>query len=129
MCIIWTGLMSLWQQNTIIILLFYRSLKLLRVFQRLLSAVAYWAPVVTESTFLPTLAFPFAKLLQNNQLIAFEVVATILVNWTQKWFDFIPNPPLNILSLIENVFSYHDKELFQVTQVLLTENFMYQNTS
>ncbi|KAF6031694.1 TBC1D31 [Bugula neritina] len=90
-----------------------RSLKLLRVFQRLLSAVAYWAPVVTESTFLPTLAFPFAKLLQNNQLIAFEVVATILVNWTQKWFDFIPNPPLNILSLIENVFSYHDKELFQ----------------
>lgn len=94
--------------------LIYRSLKLLRVFQRLLSAVAYWAPVAVECTFLPTLAFPFAKLLQNSQLIAFEVVATVLLNWSQRWFDFIPNPPLNILALIENVLSYQDKELFQV---------------
>lgn len=91
-----------------------RSLKLLRVFQRLLSAIAYWAPVAVECTFLPTLAFPFVKLLQNNQLLAFEVVATTLLNWSQRWFDFIPNPPLNILSLVENVLSYHDKELFQV---------------
>lgn len=93
---------------------YYRSLKLLRVFQRLLSAVAYWAPVAVECTFLPTLAFPFVKLLQNNQLVTFEVVASVLLNWCQKWFDFIPNPPLNILALIENVFAYHDKELFQV---------------
>jgi len=76
--------------------------------------VAYWAPVVTECTFLPLLAFPFTKLLQNNQLVAFEVVASIMVNWCQKWFDFIPNPPLNILSMVENVLAYHDKELFQV---------------
>ena len=112
-------LLSLYRTYTYILYTFYRSSKLLRVFQRLLSAIAYWAPVVVESTFLPTIAFPFVKLLQNNQLIAFEVVASILLNWSQRWFDFIPNPPLNILSLIENVLSYHDKELFQVCAILL----------
>lgn len=100
-------------------LFFYRSMKLLRIFQRLLSAIAYWAPVAVETPFIPTIAFPFAKLLQNNQLIAFEVVATVLLNWCQKWFDFIPNPPLNILAMIENVLSYHDRELFQVCLLLL----------
>ncbi|XP_067934777.1 TBC1 domain family member 31-like isoform X2 [Watersipora subatra] len=90
-----------------------RSSKLLRVFQRLLSALAYWTPAAVECTFLPSLAFPFAKLLQNNQLIAFEVVASVLLNCCQRWFDYTPNPPLNILSLIENLLSYHDRELFQ----------------
>lgn len=90
-----------------------RSQKLLRVFQRLLSALAYWAPVATETTFLPLLVFPFAKLLQNNQLLAFEVSATVLTSWCQRWFDYAPHPPVNVLSAVENVLSYHDKELFQ----------------
>lgn len=36
-----------------------------------------------------------------------------LVNWCQHWFEYFPNPPLNILSMAENVLAHHDKELLQ----------------
>ncbi|KAB0338826.1 hypothetical protein FD755_025137, partial [Muntiacus reevesi] len=34
-------------------------------------------------------------------------------NWCQHWFEYFPNPPINILSMIENVLAFHDKELLQ----------------
>ncbi|KAL8181710.1 UNVERIFIED_CONTAM: hypothetical protein K2H54_023076 [Gekko kuhli] len=61
--------------------------------------------------YIPLLAFPFVKLFQNNQLICFEVVATVIVNWCQHWFEFFPNPPINVLSMVENLLAHHDKEL------------------
>uniref|UniRef100_A0A673A1J7 TBC1 domain family member 31 n=1 Tax=Sphaeramia orbicularis TaxID=375764 RepID=A0A673A1J7_9TELE len=65
------------------------------------------------SPYLPLVAFPFVKLFQNNPMLCFEVVATIIVNWGQHWFEYFPNPPLNILSMVENVLAHHDKELLQ----------------
>ena len=35
------------------------------------------------------------------------------VNWCQHWFEYFPNPPLNILNMAENVLAHHDKELLQ----------------
>ncbi|KAI0219941.1 TBC1 domain family member 31 [Lamellibrachia satsuma] len=90
-----------------------KSRKLLRVLQRVLSSLAHWAPIFGETDYLPMIAFPFVKLFQNNQLICFEVIASILVNWCQHWFEYFPNPPINMLSVIENVLAYHDKELLQ----------------
>lgn len=40
-------------------------------------------------------------------------VCVCAVNWCQHWFEYFPNPPLNILSVAENVLSHHDKELLQ----------------
>jgi len=31
--------------------------------------------------------------------------------WCQHWFEYFPNPPINVLSLVENVLAFHDKEL------------------
>ncbi|XP_016387726.1 TBC1 domain family member 31-like isoform X1 [Sinocyclocheilus rhinocerous] len=90
-----------------------KSHKLQRGLQRVLSALAHWAAVFGETDYLPLLAFPFVKLFQNNPLICFEVVATVIVNWCQHWFEYFPNPPLNVLSLAENVLAHHDKELLQ----------------
>ncbi|TRY94739.1 hypothetical protein DNTS_021624 [Danionella cerebrum] len=90
-----------------------KSHRLQRGLQRLLSALAHWAPIFGETDFLPRLAFPFVKLFQNNPLICFEVVATVIVNWCQHWFEYFPNPPLNVLSLAENVLAHHDRELLQ----------------
>ncbi|XP_073086167.1 TBC1 domain family member 31 isoform X1 [Manis javanica] len=90
-----------------------KSRKLLRVLQRTLSALAHWSAIFSDTPYLPLLAFPFVKLFQNNQLICFEVVATLLINWCQHWFEYFPNPPINILSMIENVLAFHDKELLQ----------------
>ncbi|NXX55824.1 TBC31 protein, partial [Scopus umbretta] len=90
-----------------------KSRKLLRVLQRTLSALAHWSAIFAETPYIPLLAFPFVKLFQNNQLICFEVVATVVVNFCQHWFEYFPNPPVNVLSMMENVLAYHDKELLQ----------------
>ncbi|PVD20370.1 hypothetical protein C0Q70_18524 [Pomacea canaliculata] len=90
-----------------------KSSKLLRILQRILSALAHWAPIFGETQFLPSLAFPFVKLFQNNHLVCFEMVATILVNWCQHWFEYFPNPPINLLAMVENILAYHDRHLLQ----------------
>ncbi|NXO83392.1 TBC31 protein, partial [Sitta europaea] len=90
-----------------------KSRKLLRVLQRTLSALAHWSAIFAETPYIPLLAFPFVKLFQNNQLICFEVVATVVVNFCQHWFEYFPNPPVNVLSMLENVLAHHDKELLQ----------------
>ncbi|NWT25628.1 TBC31 protein, partial [Cardinalis cardinalis] len=90
-----------------------KSGKLLRVLQRTLSALAHWSSIFAETPYMPLLAFPFVKLFQNNQLICFEVVATVVVNFCQHWFEYFPNPPINVLGMMENVLAHHDKELLQ----------------
>ncbi|CAB1321317.1 unnamed protein product, partial [Coregonus sp. 'balchen'] len=90
-----------------------KSHKLQRGLQRVLSALAHWAAIFGETDYLPLVAFPFVKLFQNNPLLCFEVVATIIVNWCQHWFEYFPNSPLNVLSMAENVLAHHDKELLQ----------------
>ncbi|XP_031408774.1 TBC1 domain family member 31 isoform X2 [Meleagris gallopavo] len=90
-----------------------KSRKLLRVLQRTLSALAHWSAIFGETPYIPLLAFPFVKLFQNNQLICFEVVATVVVNFCQHWFEYFPNPPVNILSMMENILAHHDRELLQ----------------
>ncbi|KAM4579996.1 TBC1 domain family member 31 [Odontesthes bonariensis] len=90
-----------------------KSHKLQRGLQRVLSALAHWAAIFGEVEYLPLVAFPFVKLFQNNPMLCFEVVATLIVNWCQHWFEYFPNPPLNILSMAENVLAHHDKELLQ----------------
>lgn len=58
--------------------------------------------------------------LQRQELIAtlikIHVVCNFLVsavNWCQHWFEYFPNPPLNILSMVENVLAHHDRELLR----------------
>ncbi|KAK3086503.1 hypothetical protein FSP39_019322 [Pinctada imbricata] len=90
-----------------------KSRKLLRILQRVLSALAHWSPIFGETQYLPVLAFPFIKLFQNNHLVCFEIIATYMVNWGSHWFEYFPNPPINILAMIENVLAHHDKYLLQ----------------
>ncbi|CAF1135236.1 unnamed protein product [Adineta ricciae] len=88
-----------------------KSRKLLRIMQRVLSALSHWSSIFGETDFLPLLAFPFIKLFENNQLICFEVVATVISNWCQLWFMYFPNPPVNILGMVENLLTHHDRTL------------------
>ncbi|CAF2035987.1 unnamed protein product [Rotaria magnacalcarata] len=88
-----------------------KSRKLLRIMQRVLSALAHWSSIFGETDFLPLLSFPFIKLFENNQLICFEVIATVVFNWCQLWFMYFPNPPVNVLGMIENLLTHHDHTL------------------
>ena len=90
-----------------------KSRKLLRILQRVLSALAYWSPIFGETEFLPMMVFPIIKLFPNNQLICFEIIASMLLNWCQKWFEYFPNPPLSILVMIEALLAHHDAALLE----------------
>jgi hypothetical protein len=35
----------------------------------------------------------------------------MLVNWCQKWWEYYPNPPIEVLDIIEQLLAYHDPEL------------------
>nr|KAG5713085.1 hypothetical protein BaRGS_021879 [Batillaria attramentaria] len=108
-----------------------KSSKLLRILQRILSALAHWAPIFGETQFLPSLAFPFVKLFQNNHLVCFEMIATVLVNWCQHWFEYFPNPPINILGMVENVLGHHDRYLLQhfVTYGVTSQYFFHHRNA
>jgi len=88
-----------------------KSQKCIRLLERTLSALAHWSPIFAECDYLPLLIFPFVKLFQNNQVVCFEICASLICNWCQYWFEFFPNPPMNILNMIENLLSYHDRTL------------------
>ncbi|CAI2734109.1 unnamed protein product [Schistosoma spindalis] len=90
-----------------------RSQRLLKALQKTCSALAYWCPLFGETDWLPLFVFPFLKLHQNNLLHAFEVASTVLINWCGTWFEFFPNPPINILCMIENIIAYADPELYR----------------
>ncbi|XP_076814472.1 TBC1 domain family member 31-like [Clavelina lepadiformis] len=90
-----------------------KSGRLMRVLRSTLSVLAHWSAIFSELDYLPLIAFPFVKLFHNNHLLCFEMIATVLTNWCQHWFDFFPNPPVNILSMVENVLCHHDKKLLQ----------------
>ena len=49
-----------------------------------MSALAHWAAIFGEVDYLALLSFPFVKLFQNNQLICFEIIATILSKQLQE---------------------------------------------
>lgn len=46
-------------------------------------------------------------------VLFFFVFFVLSVNWCQHWFEFFPNPPVNILGMVENVLVHHDKRLMQ----------------
>jgi hypothetical protein len=73
-------------------------------------------------SFLPALTFPFVKLLHRSgngvvpaecpdSTVAFELVATLLLNWSRHWFEMFPHPPLRFLQRFAALLEHHDPEL------------------
>jgi hypothetical protein len=80
--------------------------KLFRRLQRLLSALAFWSPIFGEVQYLPALVFPFVRLFEHeDEVVGFELVQTLLLNWARRWFDSWPNPPVALLRQCEIVLS------------------------
>lgn len=40
-------------------------------------------------------------------------IVVTLVNWCGQWFEYFPNPPLNVLAMVENLLAHHDAELLE----------------
>nr|XP_022920758.1 TBC1 domain family member 31 [Onthophagus taurus] len=86
---------------------------LMKNLKKLLIALNLWCPFFSEVTYLPLFVFPFVKMFQNDPLICFEAVITLLMNWCQYWFEYYPLPPVNVLAMVENVLLHHDPTLIQ----------------
>lgn len=86
-----------------------RALKNLR---KIVSCLAHWTPIFGYVAFLPKFVFPFLKPCKGDLVLCFELVATILNNHCQLWFEFAPlQVPYNYLGLIENVLMENDPKL------------------
>ncbi|KYN40726.1 WD repeat-containing protein 67 [Trachymyrmex septentrionalis] len=73
-----------------------------------------WCPFLIQCPFLPNLIFPFLMTFQKDPLLAFELILSILLNYCQKWFEYHPLPPLNILGIIENILLEADPILLNI---------------
>ncbi|XXQ38449.1 TBC1 domain family member 31 [Plasmodiophora brassicae] len=85
--------------------------RLFRQLQHVLSALAHWSPMFSEVDFLPSLIFPFIRLFPADNVVCFEMVASILLNWGRRWFEFFPNPPSAVLKHVDDLLRYHDSAL------------------
>lgn len=101
-----------------------RDVTTLRNLKKILSCLAHWCRVFSQypspnsnqmnrTSFLPAFVFPFVKLFENNSIVAFETVATVLFNQCQLWFEFSPLEPINYLGMIENVLTHFEPALMQ----------------
>ncbi|OAD55685.1 WD repeat-containing protein 67, partial [Eufriesea mexicana] len=62
-----------------------------------------WCPLLIQCSFLPNIVFPFLIIFQKDLLLGFELILSIFLNYCQKWFEYHPLPPLNVLGIIENI--------------------------
>eukprot|EP00042_Codosiga_hollandica_P053229 m.692387 g.692387 ORF g.692387 m.692387 type:complete len:249 (+) comp58650_c0_seq11:814-1560(+) len=102
-----------------------KSRKYLRLLQVTLSALAHWCPLVAELDFVPLLVFPFVRIFQHNPIALFEISMTFITNWCQRWFEFFPNPPINILSIVETALGVADAEVVQHLSALRVSSQTY----
>lgn len=87
--------------------------KALHNLSKIVSCLAHWTAIFGFINFLPKFVFPFLKISKGDLLLCFEVIATLLNNHCQLWFEFAPlQMPYNYLCLIENVLMESDRKLF-----------------
>lgn len=84
-----------------------------RNLKRIVSALAYWSKVFAQCDFIPKFVFPFVKEFDENLIVCFETIVTILVNHAQLWFEFAPLEPVNYLGMIENILAHYEPQLIR----------------
>ena len=65
--------------------------------ERLLSCLAHWCPLFGQVGELPPTAFPWLLAFDGDELGAFEACATVLLNWGGRFYEYHPNPPIEVL--------------------------------
>ena len=57
------------------------------------------------------MVFPFVKIFENDGFSCLEAVMVVIVNYCQKWFEYYPNPPIEMLDLVEDILELHSPDL------------------
>jgi hypothetical protein len=48
---------------------------------RTLSALGYWCPIFLDVEYLPSIIFPFIKVIPNDDLLVFEIVMALIMQY------------------------------------------------
>ncbi|KAJ3029901.1 TBC1 domain member 31, partial [Rhizophlyctis rosea] len=81
--------------------------------EKVLSTLAYWSPIFEGLDTLPSLVFPFVGVFRGDLFSGVEVVMSVLMNWCQKWWEYYPNPPFEVLDVVEDLLGYWDGEVLE----------------
>jgi hypothetical protein len=90
-----------------------KPLSLYNKLLRMLSALAYWSPAFAQIQYLPQLIFPFTKILEYDDMISFEVIMSVIMQWCSSWFSSYPLPPENYLKIINDTLVADDPSTLQ----------------
>ena len=78
---------------------------------RVLSALAWWCPLLSQAPWVPGFVFPFVTLFAADDCGAFEAVAAVLLNILPGWLEEFPEPPMMLLALAEQAIAEEDTAL------------------
>lgn len=59
------------------------------------------------------MVFPFIKCIQNDDLLVFELILSVIVQFQQTWYEGYPAEPLVPLQAIEAIIQSEDPKLMQ----------------
>lgn len=90
-----------------------RDVSAARNLKRIVSCLAHWSNIFGHCDFIPNFVFPFLKVFENDTLMCFETIATIILNQCQLWFEFAPLEPINYLGLVENILDHFEPVLMR----------------
>eukprot|EP00347_Sterkiella_histriomuscorum_P023854 403333155 len=78
---------------------------------RTLSALGHWCPIFLDVEFLPSIVFPFIKTIPNDDLMVFELIMCLIVQYMQTWFEAFPSDPLAPLTAIDQIIENENEPL------------------
>eukprot|EP00441_Pelagodinium_beii_P047671 CAMPEP_0197625280 /NCGR_PEP_ID=MMETSP1338-20131121/4681_1 /TAXON_ID=43686 ORGANISM="Pelagodinium beii, Strain RCC1491" /NCGR_SAMPLE_ID=MMETSP1338 /ASSEMBLY_ACC=CAM_ASM_000754 /LENGTH=1140 /DNA_ID=CAMNT_0043195639 /DNA_START=54 /DNA_END=3476 /DNA_ORIENTATION=+ len=73
-----------------------------------------WFPGLAGVSWITTAVEPFARIFCDDDVLAFEACACLLLNWAGPWLECFPDPPLQVFS--------HAEELLHARDPLLGSN-------
>ena len=87
------------------------SYRLYNKLVRVMSALGHWSPVFLDVTYMPSIVFPFLKVIPNDDLFVFELIVSLIMQWMQVWYESYPAEPLSVCLAIEQILSAEDPRL------------------
>nr|CCC94055.1 unnamed protein product [Trypanosoma congolense IL3000] len=88
-----------------------RNKSLQRSVEEVLSALAWHAPMFAAIHFLPMIVYPFLHVFKDDIQSTVEVVLIFLYNWGKEFFQFYPQHPVALTTLMDRLLLTEDAAL------------------
>ncbi len=59
------------------------------------------------------MVFPFIKVIPNDDLLVFEIILALIIQYQQVWYEGYPAEPLVVLGAVDQILELEDPKLVQ----------------